>query len=364
MAKPELKALCGASLGTTVAVLSFAKAAPPLPAKRSGPAASEDLTMAPNLFEKRFVIVAGKGGVGKSVVCAALGLAASQRGLRTCIAELNTREKAPLFFGKRPSGYAYQELRPNLFSINVLPDPALREYGLMKLKFERVYKLVFENEAMKRLLKVIPGMNELFLLGKVFNMERERKKDGSPLWDMVIVDAPATGHGVSLLRLPDTILKVADAGPMAEEVGLMRNLLLDPKRTAVNLVTLPEEMPVRETFELAAQLEGSLGMPKGYLFVNGIWPRLLSETDAGLLGALEAVLPPSEVRARAGVESLSQMVERTRFQAGHLTELSEHMPWPRVELPYLFLEHFDAHAIEQLADLVVSQLDVHQGKAA
>lgn len=322
------------------------------------------MAMPPNLFEKRFVIVAGKGGVGKSVICAALGLAASQRGLRTCIAELNTREKAPLFFGKQPSGYAYQELRPNLFSINVLPDPALREYGLMKLRFERVYKLVFENEAMKRLIKVIPGMNELFLLGKVFNMERERKKDGSPLWDLVIVDAPATGHGVSLLRLPDTILKVADAGPMAEEVGAMRTLLLDPRRTVVNLVTLPEEMPVRETFELAGQLQGALGMPKGYLFVNGIWPRLLSETDAGLLDALDAVLPDSAARARAGVHGLQAMVERARFQSGHLAELAEHMPWPRIELPYLFLERFDETAIARLADLLVAQLDVHQGKAA
>ncbi len=320
--------------------------------------------MHPNLFEKRFVIVAGKGGVGKSVICAALGLAASRRGLRTCIAELNTREKAPLFFGKRPSGYAYQELRPNLYSINVLPDPALREYGLMKLRFERVYKLVFENEAMKRLLKVIPGMNELFLLGKVFNMERERKKDGSPVWDMVIVDAPATGHGVSLLRLPDTILKLADTGPMAEEVGLMRALLLDPRRTAVNLVTLPEEMPVRETFELAAQLEGALGMPKGYLFVNALWPKLLNETDAGLLDALDAVLPADATRARAGVHSLAAMVERTHFQQGHLAELSEHLPWPRIELPYLFLDKFDAEAIAQLADLIETQLDVHRGKAA
>ncbi len=317
-----------------------------------------------DLFQKRFVIVAGKGGVGKSVVCAALGLAASERGLRTCIAELNTREKAPLFFGKRPSGYAYQELRKNLFSINVLPDPALREYGLMKLRFERVYKLVFENEAMKRLLKVIPGMNELFLLGKVFNMEREKKRDGTPLWDMVIVDAPATGHGVSLLRLPDTIMKVADAGPMAEEVGAMRALLLDPRRTAVNLVTLPEEMPVRETFELAAQLEGSLGMPKGYLFVNGIWPRLLSDTDAGLLDALGAVLPESAYRARAGVESLAAMVERTRFQEQHRAELAEHMPWPRVDLPFLFVERFDESAIARLSESIVTQLAVLQGQAA
>ena len=201
-------------------------------------------------FNKRFVIVSGKGGVGKSTVCAALGLAAAKRGLRTIIAELDTREKIPLLFDKDPGGYRVQPIRENLFSINIQPDPALREYGIMKLRYERVYKMVFENEAMKKLLKVIPGMKELFLLGKAFNMERELTRDGNPVWDMVIVDAPATGHGVSLLRLPQVVLEVMQSGPMADEVRLMQDLLEDPSRTLINLITLPEEMPVREALEL------------------------------------------------------------------------------------------------------------------
>ncbi|MFO0751350.1 MAG: ArsA family ATPase [Myxococcota bacterium] len=310
----------------------------------------------PNVYDKRFVIVAGKGGVGKSVVCAALGLSAARRGLRTCIAELNTREKAPLFFGKPPGGYSYTELAENLFSINLQPEPALREYGLMKLRFERVYKLVFENEAMKRLLRVIPGMNELFLLGKAFNMEREKKKDGRPVWDMIIVDAPATGHGVTLLRLPETILKVADTGPMADEVGLMRQLLLDPRRTMLNLVSLPEEMPVRETFELAGQVKDVLSIPKGYVIVNAIWPKLVSDADAGLVQGLEAVLPPESLRARAGLACLDAMRERRTFQEAHIAELRDHLGWPMLELPYLFRERFDADAVTLLADLLDQQL--------
>jgi len=313
--------------------------------------------MGPSIFDKRFVIVAGKGGVGKSVVCAAIGLAASRRGLRTCIAELNTREKAPFFFGKRPGGYTYTELADNLFSINIQPEPALREYGLMKLRFERVYKLVFENEAMKRLLKVIPGMNELFLLGKAFNMEREKKRNGQPVWDLVVVDAPATGHGVTLLRLPDTVLKVADAGPMAEEVGAMRALLLDPRRTLVNLVTLPEEMPVRETFELAAQVSGALSIPRGWVVVNGIWPELVSEADAGLLDGLAAVLPDDAARARGGMACLAAMRERHAFQQAHIAELRDHLGWPMLELPYLFGESFDRAAVETLAGLIDAQLE-------
>ncbi len=312
--------------------------------------------MRPTVFDKRFVIVAGKGGVGKSVVCAALGVAAAARGLRTCIAELNTREKAPLFFGRPPHGYTYGQLAPNLFSINIQPEPALREYGLMKLKFERVYKMVFENEAMRRLVKVIPGMNELFLLGKAFNMERERNRDGSPTWDLVIVDAPATGHGVSLLRLPETILKVADSGPMAEEVGAMRDLLLDPKRTLLNLVTLPEEMPVRETFDLAAQTNDALGIPKGYLIVNGIWPQLVHANDTALLDALPDLLGDGDAVARSALDCLRNMSNRRVFQDGHIETLRERLAWPMAELPFVFSRTFTPETIQQLAGLLVGQL--------
>ena len=312
--------------------------------------------MGPTLFDKRFIIVAGKGGVGKSVVCAALGHAAAARGLRTCIAELNTREKAPLFFGKPPHGYRYGELAPNLFSINIQPEPALREYGLMKLRFEKLFELVFENEAMRRLVRVIPGMNELFLLGKAFNMERERGRDGRLAWDLVIVDAPATGHGVSLLRLPETILKVADSGPMREEVGAMRDLLVDPRRTLLNLETLPEEMPVRETFELAAQTSTALGIPKGYLIVNGVWPRFASEADVRLGSALADLLPPEAATSRAALESLASMHQRRDFQDGHIADLRQNLAWPLVELPYLFRARFDAATIAELAAHLSPQL--------
>ena len=311
----------------------------------------------PTIFDKRFVIIAGKGGVGKSVVCAALGLAAAKQGRRTIIAELNTREKAPIFFGKKPGGYQYQELAENLYSINILPEPALHEYGLMKLRFERVYRLVFENEAMKRLIRVVPGMNELFLLGKAFNMERERKRNGDPAWDLIIVDAPATGHGVTLLRLPDTIMKVAGEGPMADEVGQMRALLLDKKRTLLNLVTLPEEMPVRETFELAGQVNDVLGIPKGWLIVNGIWPEFVTDGERQILGPLAQMLPPDARRARAGVRCLEAMIERRAFQSTHVAELRQNLHWPMLELPYLFTETFDRQAIEKLSACLIAQLE-------
>ncbi len=316
--------------------------------------------------DARFQIVAGKGGVGKSTVCATLGLLSARAGRKTIIAELNTREKASVFFGKPPSGYTPQRLADNLYSINIQPEPALREYGLMKLRFERVYKMVFENEAIKRLIKMIPGMTELFLLGKAFNLERERNRDGSPTWDTIIVDAPATGHGVSLLRLPQVILQVAKTGPMAEEVELMRGLLEDPDRTRLHLVSLAEDMPVRETVELAKQNAEILRIPTGHLFINAIWP------DAAVPAALGSRSSSAATPASSPLVTLASKLDDTvsaqslrcldRFDARHqlqqkyIEELDREILLPSVQMPFLFRDSFDEAAIAELADIIAPSL--------
>jgi len=307
-----------------------------------------------SFFNKRFVIVAGKGGVGKSTACAALGLAAARRGLRTIIAELDTREKVPLLFGKEPGGYRTQEVTENLYSINIQPDPALREYGLMKLRYERLYKIVFENEAMKKLLKVIPGMKELFLLGKAFNLEREVDHTGKPRWDMIIVDAPATGHGVSLLRLPQVILEVIKTGPMADEVRQMKRLLEDPDRTVINLVTLAEEMPVRETLELQKQVDSILHISKGFLLVNQVWPNALPDADLDILSTLEDQ-ESGDQRVQDALKCLDLFTQRRQLQERYLEELDTTVDMPRIHLPYLFEERFEFEQIEKLSDHICNE---------
>ena len=304
--------------------------------------------MEASFFQKRFVIVAGKGGVGKSTVCAALGLAAAKAGKRTIIAELGTREKVPVLFGKTPHGYQEKEIYPNLFSINVQPDPALREYGKMKLKFERFYKIVFENDAMKKLLKMIPGMNELFLLGKAFNLEREKTRQGEPLWDMVIVDAPATGHGISLLRLPQVILEVIKGGPMASEVRLMRGLLEDPVRTVIHFVSLLEEMPVEETVDLQHQVDTLLKIQKGWLLANQVWPEPISDDDRTIMAvAKEALSGDSLVQGSCKI--LETMTQRRALQEKYLSELEERVDMPLIQMPFLFEPTFGLDQIETLS---------------
>ncbi len=308
-------------------------------------------------LDKRFIIVAGKGGVGKSTMCAALGLAAARAGRRTIIAELNTKEKAPHFFAKPDSGYAAQEIHDNLFSINIQPEPALHEYGLMKLKFERIFKLVFNNDTMRRMLRMIPGLNELILLGKAFNLERERSRRGKPSWDLIIVDAPATGHGVSLLRLPQVILQVASTGPMADEVRQMQALLTDAKRTMINLVSLPEEMPVKETIMLAEQVETILRIPPGYLFINGVWPQVASHRDREIMRTMYDAARPDDRRVLRALRTVESMSRRRDMQDGYLRDLRQQVPLPAVEVPFLFSREFAFDAIDTLSRHLVKEFE-------
>ena len=314
--------------------------------------------MAQSFLEKRFVIVAGKGGVGKSTLCAALGLAASRAGKRTIITELNTQEKIPHLFGKPPSGSRPSEVSPNLFSVNIQPEPALHEYAMRKVRFERVYKAVFEQDAVKRLLRMLPGVNELLLLGKAFDLERDRDAQGAPDWDMIIVDAPATGHGISLLRLPQTLLQVVSSGPMADEVRAMRDLLTDERRTMMHVVTLPEEMPVRETFELVEQVETLLKIPKGFLFINGIWPEVLDQGAQVLMEAIEAEAGPDDAEVAGAMSCLAAQVQRRAFQQPYIDEVRKGVDMPIVELPFLFRRDFDVDAIATLSDACMRAIEV------
>jgi anion-transporting ArsA/GET3 family ATPase len=302
----------------------------------------------------RFVIIAGKGGVGKSTMCAALGLLSARAGRRTLIVEFNARQKAPVLFGHEPGGYEVQELEPNLFALDIQPEPALHEYALRKVRFERVYQTIFENDAVKRLLRMVPGMTELLLLGKAFDLERAQKK-GAPVWDQIIVDSPATGHGVSLLRLPSAILGVIERGPMADEVRAMQTLLTDPARTAIHLVTLPEEMPVRETLELLGQIDTLLQIPKGTLFINGVWPEGLDDSAREVLGALRSTTRGQDPVVDAALDRAERMSERREFQDGYLAELARTVSMPRIEVPYLFVPEFSRDAIHTLADHIARE---------
>jgi len=300
-------------------------------------------------MDRRFVLVTGKGGVGKSTVTALRAAASAAAGRRTLVCELNTKERIPGLFGRAPSGPRVTSIAENLWSVNIEPAAALEEYELMKLRFKAVYSLVFENPLVQRFVGMVPGMNDLLLLGKAFNHERERIPPGDDrgrlAWDCVIIDAPATGHGVTFFRLPKVILEHVPVGNMHDEAKGMWDLLTDPRRTAVHLVTLPEELPVQETLELHATLATQLGMPMGALWLNQVPPAWgTAETRA----AAAALSRPAEGSPLSAAWTVAQIRRQREAQAARYATQLESLGLPMRHLPVMYRRDFDHGVLMEL----------------
>jgi energy-coupling factor transporter ATP-binding protein EcfA2 len=225
-----------------------------------------------SLLDRRLVVVTGKGGTGKSTVAAALAVLAARGGKRALVAEVNAAERVAPLLGAPLSGPVIREARPGISTVNVTPAGALREYGLQVVRIRALYDAVFENRVVRHFLRVVPGLGELVMLGKILHEARSEER-GRPRWDQVIVDAPSTGHAVQLLRVPGAMLGMVPPGPLRADAQWMQAWLTDPALTSTLLVTLPEEMPVTEAIELDAQLRQRVGLTPAAVLVKRIVTR-------------------------------------------------------------------------------------------
>ena len=307
-----------------------------------------------SLFDKRLVVVAGKGGVGRTTVAAALALGAARRGRRVLLAQTKSKERLSTLLGGPRVGGDIVRVRENLWAVDIFPESALREYGLMVLHSNLVYKAVFENKISRAFIRAIPGVEDYSVLGKVWFHTTEMEH-GRPRFDMVILDAPATGHVVTLLSIPQAILDAVPDGPLTTSARSAAELLRDPVRTAVALVTLAEEMPVNETIELADRLRKKVGTPVGPVIVNQLYPPRFS---VGPSARALADLP--EV---TGDESLDPLLKRARIAMRrramndrYLEKLAAQLPLPQAQLPYLFSPVFAAEQVQDLSARLEAQL--------
>lgn len=304
-----------------------------------------------DLLDRRLVVVTGKGGVGKSTVSAALAMLAARRGKRVLVAEVDARERVAPMLGGRPSGPVVRPVLPGISTVNVDPRHALEEYALMVVKVRAIYQAVFENRVVRFFLRAVPSLAETLMLGKILHEARSEDR-GRPRWDLVIVDAPATGHAVQLLGVPRALLDTVPGGPLRRDAEWMQALLSDPARTAVSLVALPEEMPVTETAELDAQIGTGLSLPRGPVFLNAMPEERFTQGEQERLRALSPGAPPLGPAARAAVLQSEQQA-RAGEQAARLREL---LGRPFLPLPLLAADRWGRRAVERIADAMEGQV--------
>lgn len=300
---------------------------------------------APPLLERRLAVVTGKGGAGKSTVAAALALCAVRSGKRVLVCEANAQERIAPLLGARPVGGRIREILPRLHAINVTPQEATREYGLKILKFHALYDAVFENRMVRHFLRIVPSFAELVVLGKIL-YEARATEGGRPRWDLVVMDAPSTGHAVQLLRVPQALMDAVPPGPLRHDAEWMRALLLDPARCGIVLVTLPEELPSNETIELDAQVRDVLGISRAGLVVNAMPRDRFQPGDDDALARLSSEPPPVGPSARAAALAA---LRRERAEAA-LARLREAVRLPCAILPLLSSARWGRGEVEQVAD--------------
>jgi anion-transporting ArsA/GET3 family ATPase len=290
---------------------------------------------------RRVLFVVGKGGVGKSTVATALAVTLAEQGKCVLLAQMEPSQRLAELLGVPGDGEGAVEALPGLHVLTVDGESALSEYLGLVLPVRRVQRMVVESKLYHHFVAAAPGIKELMTIGKIWYEEQLVTK-GRPKWDVIVVDAPATGHVLQYLRMPSAAAEAFGPGLVRREAQKVMALLVDPRRTAVCPVTTAEEMPVNETTEMYEQLRDRLRMPLGVLFVNRVHAAPLAPDD----------VPASPADATPLVADVLRCAREeagwTAINRRYLGRLRESVPMPTVVLPFLFAEEFGLDEVRAL----------------
>ena len=291
--------------------------------------------MSDALLDRALLYVTGKGGVGKTTVAAALGVAAAERGRRTIVCEVAEQDRVSRAFAREGVQREQEiELADNLWAISIDPTAALQEWLARQLGGPAL-RLITGSSAFQHFVAAAPGAKELITIAKVWELAQlERWDAANRTYDLVVVDAPASGHGVAMLKAPSTFGEIARVGPIRRQAFKIRDMLADARRTGYVAVALPEEMPVNETLELGLRLHEAVGLGLDAIVVNGVYPARFNSAEADALRiAAENRLAPD---ALAAVTAALTEHERARSQRSHVRRLKREATAPVHTLPFLF----------------------------
>ena len=295
------------------------------------------------LFAHSLLVVTGKGGVGKSTVAASVGLAAARRGLRVIVVEVAARDDISRALGGSHAGpYAERAVSGRLHHMSIDPQRALEEYLRQQLPMGALAGLLSRSRVFSALTAATPGLRELLTIGKVWELAQpERRTRRARPYDLVVLDAPATGHSLAMLQAPSTFASVARVGPVAGQGRAVAAFLRDPRRTAVIVVSTAEEMPVNETLELRSGVRAELGTDLALIVVNAVVRRRFSTADERVLEDA----PPS--RGRHAALFTASWARHQRAQIARLRRGSHGVPVRT--LPFVFDDALGLRALERLS---------------
>ncbi|HSL56982.1 MAG TPA: ArsA family ATPase [Acidimicrobiales bacterium] len=321
--------------------------------------------MPPPLLDRRLLFVTGKGGVGKTSVTAALASLAARQGKRVLAIEVDERGDLADFFEASSPGFTAREVQPGLHLMTLTTEESLREYLKLNLRIPLITRIGPLARTFDFVATAAPGVREILTVGKVAWEVREGH------YDLVVVDASASGHVVAQLAAPDTIGELVRVGLVRDQTGWMQDLLGDPATTGVVVVTTPEEMPVSETVELVERLRVDTRVDLAAVVANRVLPELSGRREealfdewrspervAALAAAVSQVTPTTDEAVRVTLDAAELAVRLRRARADHLTRLRAEISAdvPLLFVPELFTRAHGARATAQVADSLAAEL--------
>jgi anion-transporting ArsA/GET3 family ATPase len=311
-----------------------------------------------SLLDRKLVFVTGKGGVGKTAVTAALALLAAERGKKTLVCEVDAKGNLADFFETGPTAFEEREVLPNLWAMSMDTEASLKQYLVLQLKLGLMARIGPLARMFDFVATAAPGVKEIVTVGKLCWEVRERH------YDLVVVDAAATGHIVGQLAAPQAINGLVQVGPIRQQTGWMLEILGDPRTTGVGIVTTPEEMPVNETIDLQGRLEAETNVDLAAVIVNRVLPELFGRGEEEVFDHLwnPEVMEVLDGELGGPAEPLLQgarmAVTLRRTRASHLERLRPNIrpEIPMLYLPYLFARSHGLRSTRQLAEALSAEL--------
>jgi anion-transporting ArsA/GET3 family ATPase len=314
--------------------------------------------MSTPMLDRQLLFVTGKGGVGKTSVAADLAELAADSGKRTLICEMDGKGALAAAFDVAPFDFAAREVMPNLWGMEMNTEDSLREYLRLFVRIPLLGRIGPIAHMLDFVADAAPGVKEILAVGK---LTYEAKEDH---YDLVIVDAEASGHIVAQVGAPRAIRELVQVGPVRDQTGWMIDVLEDPRRCGIVIVTTPEEMPVTETVELLERVEGETGVAVAAVMANRVLPALFSEREVAVFERLDQTEPRAMLAARAGtavdtVFNAAALNEaRRRVGAGHLDRLRAALApdIPLLIIPELFIRAAGRRLVNQVAAAIKDEL--------
>lgn len=299
--------------------------------------------------------------MGKSTVAAALALVAAKRGKRVLVVDVDAKGTIADRFESGPVGFKPREVMPGVSLMAMDTEASLAEYIRLNLRIPIIGRLGPLARALDFVATAAPGVREILTIGKVCWEVRE-SIEGRADWDIVIVDAAATGHVIAQLGAADAIGDLVSVGPVRGQTAWMSELLADSAITSLNVVTTPEEMPVAETIDLVTRARQELKVPLGAVIVNRVLPELFTHTDDSMFATLSTPPVVDALVAQVGAGTTAVMdaarlaVAMRRSRVAHLSHLRDTIDLPMLFVPYLFARSQGRRETGMVADALAAEL--------